>query len=81
MIGLGLGWFFFDGQRVACRVEFHHAIALRIGDLVGEDDSAFGVAALAQGGGKAVAFEDVIAQYQGHGVIADEILRNEEGLR
>ena len=69
---------FLDAERMACGVEFHHAVALRIRDLVGENDAALRILAVGELAAEAV--EDIIAEHECDAVIANEILANQEGL-
>jgi len=48
---------------------------------VGEHVTTLEVGVLAQGGAQAGAVEDVVAQDQRHGVLADEVGADDEGLR
>ncbi len=81
VVGLRGGGLLLDAQGPAVRGELHDAVALRVGDLVGEDGAALRVAAVGQGGGEVVAVEDVVAEGQRHVVVADEVLADEERLR
>ena len=70
---------FLDAQCMACGVEFHDTIALRIRDLVGEDDAALRILAVGELAAEAV--EDIIAEHQRDAVVSNKLLANQKGLR
>ena len=76
--------FFLDGEAVAVLVEFGHAVALGIIDIVAEDRGLpmlLGILyALLQETGEAAAIEDVVAQDETGTIIANEFFTNDEGL-
>ena len=72
----------FDAQGPAPRVEFDHAITLRVRNVVGEH----GGAAVRAGGGleqgaQPAAVEYVVPEDKGAGIGPDEVAANDEGLR
>jgi hypothetical protein len=72
---------FFDAQDVAVVVKGHNAVTVGVRDLVSEDDAAFfQVGALLQDRVEPVAVENVVPQYQAHGVRADEVFAQDECL-
>ena len=79
---LGLFRLFFQADGAARAVELNDAVALRVFDRIGED----GGACFERGGrlklaGEALAVEDVVAENQALGDVADEVVADEEGLR
>lgn len=62
-------------------VELDDAVALRVGDVVREDDAAGGVGVLLQRVAQPGAVEDVVAQNQADLVGVDEIRADDEGVR
>lgn len=82
VVGLGLLGFFFQRQYRAPRIELSHAVAFGVVHVVGEHAGAVGAGhGVSQQVVKVVAVEDVVAQYQRRGVVADEFLADQEGLR
>ena len=82
VVALGGAGLFLDGKRALLPVELHHAVALGIVHVVGEDGGprlARGRAL--QGGLQIVAVEDVVAQHQRAGCAAHEVAPEDEGLR
>ena len=76
--GLGL---FFEAQHFALGIELGDAVAFGVVHMVGEDAGAmFALHGVAQQFVKVVAVEDVVAQHQGGGRVADELLTNHKGL-
>ena len=76
--GLGL---FFEAQHFALGIEFGDAVAFRVVHVVGKDTGAmFALHGVAQQFVEVVAVEDVVAQHQGGGRVADELLTNHKGL-
>ncbi len=78
--GLGLGRLLLDGDDLAALVELDHAVRGRVGHRVGEDPAALDVRVLGQGGAEAAAVEDVVAEDEGHRLVADEVRAEHEGL-
>ena len=84
VIALRVRRFLFDAEAIAGGVELGYAVAFGVGDPIAEDG---GLPALSVGdgglqqAGEAVAVEDVVAQHQAGGIVADELLADEEGLR
>ena len=76
--------FLLNRQAVARRIELCHAVALGVVDTVAEDRGLAILLGRADGLAKktreARAVEDVVAQNQTHGVIADEIRADQESL-
>ena len=73
-----------DGDGPALRVELHDAEALGIVHVVAEDRGAARLGVLdgaRQVARQAVAVEDVVAEHEGAGLAADEVLADGEGLR
>ena len=76
--GLGL---FFEAQHFALGIEFGDAVALGVVHVVGKDAGAlFALHGVAQQFVEVVAVEDVVAQHQGRGGVADKLLSNHKGL-
>ena len=76
--------FLLNRQAVARRIELCHAVALGVVDTVAEDRGLAILLGRADGLAKktreARAVEDVVAQNQTHGVIADEVRADQESL-
>ena len=80
IIALGRFWFFLDGNRLAVRIEFHHAVTFRVVDVITKNGRArFEVRKRARE--RVAAVENVVAQNQGYRVRADERFRDEKCLR
>ncbi|MCY1554932.1 hypothetical protein D9M68_915460 [compost metagenome] len=81
IMGLGLEWFFLDGNGTLISIELNNAKTLRILDVVTEHGGT-----LADAGGipqqrtKALAVEDVVTQHQADRIASNELLSNDEGL-
>ena len=81
VVALGLCWLFFDAAGLAIGIKSHHAVALGVLHMVGKDCGAAGFSiGLGQQGGKVVAVEDVVAQHQSAGLVAHELVTDDEGL-
>lgn len=79
--GFGLGGFFFNAQGAALFIEFHHAEALGVGDVVAKHGGAF----LTGDGGlefvaEVLAVEDIVAEDEADIVIADKVGADGKGL-
>ena len=73
------GGLFFDGNRLAGRIELDNTVAFRIIHMIAEDRRSRGE--LFEGGTKtAASVEDVVAKDQGDRVTADEGFGDEKGL-
>ena len=72
----------FEPDRAALAIEFDDAVALRVPDLIPEHGRAvcLGRRALERLG-EPGAVEDVVAERQRHGVVADELAPDDERLR
>ena len=81
VVGARLLGFFFDAQGVAQLVEFHHAVAGRVADMIGEDR---GPPVLPHGRFQqlvhAVAEKDVVAQDEAGRRARQKVLGQQEGL-
>lgn len=81
VIGFGALRFFFDGERVAILVKFHHAEALRVADVVAEDGRAALPGSRAPEQPPEIGpVKDVIPQNQRHRVLPDKIFADDERL-
>ena len=69
-----------DREHRVVVVELDDAVRRGLADVVGEDVPAAHVGQAAQGGAQAGAVEDVVAEHQGHAVVADEVGADHEGL-
>ena len=67
-------------RRRAGGVELDHAVALGVGDMVGEDRAAVRVRVLLEVRAEPVAVEDVVAEDHRHGVRPDEVGADDEGV-
>mgnify|MGYP000172639273 CR=1 FL=1 len=78
---LGLDGLLFEADGAAVLVEFDDAVALGIVHRVGEDGGAVAAGAGgAQAAGEVVAVEEVVAEHEGAGAVADEVFADDEGL-
>ena len=79
--GTGFGGFLLKAQHALARVEFHHAVALRIAHRIGLHGGA-PAEALAGGqlGHQVVAMEQIVAQHQGGRCASQEGCADQEGL-
>src|SRR5207248_5638819 len=81
VVGLRAMWLLLDRKNPHLRIERHHAVALGIGHVVGEDDPAAWIGPARQLLAERGPAEDVVAQDQRHIVGADEPLTEDESLR
>ncbi len=80
-VATGFCGFFLNRKRLHRLVEFDDAVALRVRNLVGEDSGAGLVLDSAvEKSGQVVAVEDVVAEDEADGGVADEGVANGEGL-
>ena len=82
IVRLWFGRFFFDADGTPRFVEGDHAITLRVRNMIAEDGCAF----WARGGTlqhrcQPMSKKQIVAQNQGHAIIANEIAANDKGLR
>ena len=84
VVALGFLGLLLDRDTAAVRSELRHAVALWVADPVAEDGSfitLLGILdSLTQGLREGHTVEDVVAEYEAYGVVADEVLADEEGL-
>ena len=82
IIALGLFGFFLNGDSLAGVVQLHYAEPLRVVDVVAEHRRAVLLLhRLAELRGKPRAVENVVTQYHGSTIIADELLTQNKRLR
>ena len=82
VIGLRILRLLFDGDRIARRVEFNDAEALRIPDIVSENRRPrLPFRCLPQKSAEIGAVKDVVPQHQRDGIRPDELLPDQERLR
>ena len=84
IVGLGVLGFFLDGEAVALLVEFCYAVAFGVIDPVAEHGGFAilfgGFDAAAEDLRETGAMEDVVAEHEAGGVVADEVAADDEGL-
>src|SRR5690606_16150600 len=82
VVGPGVLRLLLDRQGAPVRIQVHHAVTLRVTNVVPEDVGASRPrGSLQQLSGEAVAVEDVVAENQGRRIGSDERLPNDERLR
>jgi len=82
VVGFRFGGLLLDGEGLTGVVEVDDAVAFRVAHLVREHGGALGAAVgVLHQVGEVVAVEDVVAQHEGAGVLGDEVLTDQEGLR
>jgi predicted nuclease with RNAse H fold len=67
-------------HRLPAGVELHHAVLTGVRDAIGEDGGAVDQGEAAEMATEAVAVEDVVAEDQRAGLVADEVGPDREGL-
>ena len=73
--------FFLNTNRAPLGVELHHAVALGVMDVIGKDRGAVGALSRApELAVEARSVKDVVAQYQTHGALANEVLSQQKSL-
>ena len=83
VIRLRLCRFLLDGNALAFRIEFRHAVTLRIGDPIAENGGHSAVRighGLAQLRFKPGAMEDIVSQHHAGGIVSDEFTADDESL-
>ena len=81
VVAFGLGGLFFNAAGFAAGVKRHHAVTLRVGDVVRKDCGACsGLVSASQQLNKVMTMKNVVTQHQGAGVLADKLLTNDESL-
>ena len=79
-IGSGIGRLLLEADHAVLLVEFHHTVALGIADVVGVDHGSVDVGVVPQDAAETPAVKDVVAQHEGHLVVADEFFAEDESL-